>query len=85
MKEHIFPNVKMFEDDVVYAKKRLKTRSPFLNRYFDFTSSSIKLPDKGRSRWVRHFFEIPKTYLTPIVESGDPVVKSNVFLTQLMY
>ena len=84
MKQEDFESVEAFDHRLMYVKKRRVVQSHTLNGYLDFTSN---LQSKGFSKkiWVRHFFEIPKKYLSVLIEMNHPSISCSIFLTELLY
>ena len=79
-----FNSTNEFEDQLKFGRRRILAISPYLNRYFDFTSSNDRKVPPFKP-WVRHFSEIPKKLLSQLIDAKDEAVRSSVFLTQLLY
>jgi hypothetical protein len=83
MKQVDCNNHEEFVKQIKFAKRRSKVTIKSINKYFDFTSMNQR-HGFSKTVWVRHFFEIPKTYLSQVIQR-NPAVSSSIFLTELLY
>ncbi len=72
-----------YMNDLLYAKKRARATSPFLNAYQDFTSFADPLD--GDKRVIRHFVDLPRSFLSDAVQTHKSLMMNSVFLTKLLY
>lgn len=81
-----YQNMQQMEPQIRYAKSRMPVNSPYLNKYFDFTTNTCKNPHTGQY-WFRHFAEMPKVYLSQALADSRyaNVASSSIFLTELLY